>query len=206
LNSTSTLFFGLILITIGFLIGVLVFYRRARPTHETLEEKQFNRFHRGEARIWRDALSQRLVIQMEGKIFRSPDEMSVEQRLRLAHLVGEASAWGPRQAIPPKGIAAELRPTDVQAVIAPVPVAGGKTLKVSAPRSIAAQIDEILQAKLAGTHLTGRGIKLAELPDHGLVVIVGLEKYTDLTLIPDEEVRALIGEAVAEWEDQASKP
>jgi hypothetical protein len=34
------------------------------------------------------------------------------------------------------------------------------------------------------------------------VVIVGQEKYTDLTLVPDQQVREAIAAAVTEWEQK----
>jgi hypothetical protein len=71
------------------------------------------------------------------------------------------------------------------------------------PQSIAGQIDEILQARLENTPLAERGIQLVELPDQGLVVKVGQAQYTDLTQVPDPEVRAVIAESVAEWEKRA---
>jgi hypothetical protein len=74
------------------------------------------------------------------------------------------------------------------------------------PASIAVQIDEILQEKLAGTELVGRGIKLLELPGRGLVFIVGLNRYEDVEAVPDPEIRGLIRESVAEWERRQEIP
>jgi hypothetical protein len=68
------------------------------------------------------------------------------------------------------------------------------------PQSIAAQIDEILQSKLADSPLAERGIRLMELPTKGLVVMVGLQQYEDVDSVPDAEVRALIRQSVEEWE------
>jgi hypothetical protein len=78
---------------------------------------------------------------------------------------------------------------------------GAEKSKVDkAAESIAAQIDAILQARIENTSLAERGIKLQEIPGQGLVVMVGTEKYTDLTQVPDQQVRDAIAEAVAEWE------
>jgi hypothetical protein len=70
------------------------------------------------------------------------------------------------------------------------------------PKSVAAQVDAILQKKLTGTPLGARGIRLMEFPDKGMVVLVGLEKYNEVDSVPDPEIRALIKQAVAEWEDK----
>ncbi len=67
-------------------------------------------------------------------------------------------------------------------------------------KSIAAQIDEILQEKLKESHQESRAIRLMELPDKGMVVLVGLEQYESVEDVPDEQVRQLIKDCVTEWE------
>lgn len=71
-------------------------------------------------------------------------------------------------------------------------------------KSIAAQIDEILQEMLAGTHLAHKGVRLMELPDKGMVVLVGLEQYPGVDEVPDPQVRQAIRDAVAAWENQVA--
>jgi hypothetical protein len=73
---------------------------------------------------------------------------------------------------------------------------------VSAPKSIAVQIDEILQEKLALSPLKDRGIRLMEMPNRGVVVLVGLETYDGVGEVPDPEIQALLKECVAEWENR----
>lgn len=204
MNPIATLVFGLIFIAIGFSIGLLVSGRRQPAPGAEKEEKPAALIRRGSALLWRDTLSQRLLVEMDGEVYRHPGEMSSEQRLRLAHLVGEASAWAPRQPAqpPPKASAAPPRSGLPESTA----VEEKETLiKTAAQQSIAAQIDEILQRKLAGTPLAERGIKIVELPNQGMVVLVGLEKFTDLTQVPEEEVRSVIAQAVAEWEAQTSR-
>lgn len=67
-------------------------------------------------------------------------------------------------------------------------------------KSIAAQIDEILQEKLLDSPLAERAIRLMELPDKGMVVLVGLDKYDSVDDVPDEDVRQLLKDCVSEWE------
>jgi len=71
----------------------------------------------------------------------------------------------------------------------------------SAPtsKSIAAQVDEILQERVAGTPLEQRGIRVMDAPDGGIRILVGLEKYDGVEAVPDEAVRNAIREAVLEW-------
>jgi hypothetical protein len=67
------------------------------------------------------------------------------------------------------------------------------------PASIAVQVDEILQGKLEARDLEGKAVRLLDLPNQGMVIMVGLEKYQDVADVPDEELRDLIKESVAEW-------
>lgn len=66
-------------------------------------------------------------------------------------------------------------------------------------KSLAEQVDEILQEKLFESPLREKKIRLLDLPGGGLVVMVGLEKYDGIDAVPDEQVRALLREAVDEW-------
>ena len=74
----------------------------------------------------------------------------------------------------------------------------------AAQKSIPAQIDEILQEKLIDSPLAGRGIRLMELPSKGLVVMVGLQQYPGVDEVPDPEIRAIIRQSVADWENRTS--
>ena len=68
--------------------------------------------------------------------------------------------------------------------------------------SIVGQIDTILQSRLVGTHLEGRGIFLAQSPEGGVSVYVGLTRYNELDDVPDPEIKAAIRAAISEWEDK----
>ncbi len=65
-----------------------------------------------------------------------------------------------------------------------------------------AQIDEILQAHLDGTPLGERGIFLAQSPQGGVYVYVGLTRYDGVEDVPDPEVKAAIRAAIKEWENK----
>ncbi len=72
----------------------------------------------------------------------------------------------------------------------------------SAPTTMVGQIDAILQAKLAGTPLATRGIRLVESVHGGAMVIVGMQRYAGVGDVPDAEVQAVIRAAIAEWENK----
>jgi hypothetical protein len=66
--------------------------------------------------------------------------------------------------------------------------------------SIAMQINEILQAQLAGTKLESRGITLQDGPDRGVMVTLDGKQYNGVMDVPDEKVRTAIRAAVVDWE------
>ena len=68
--------------------------------------------------------------------------------------------------------------------------------------SIVTQIDSILQARLEGTPLDERGIFLAQSPEGGVMVYVGLTKYAGIEEVPDPEIKAAIRSAITEWENR----
>jgi type IV secretory pathway VirB10-like protein len=67
------------------------------------------------------------------------------------------------------------------------------------PKSMVAQINEILQRKLVEASGTTRGIRLVEGPGGELRVYIGLQSFS-LADVPDADVKRMIREAVAEWE------
>ena len=68
--------------------------------------------------------------------------------------------------------------------------------------SIVTQIDSILQARIAGTPLDERGVFLAQSPEGGVMVYVGLTKYMGIDEVPDPEIKAAIRSAITEWENK----
>jgi hypothetical protein len=82
----------------------------------------------------------------------------------------------------------------VGGILKPAPIA------VPEFKSIAKQINDILQARLAGTQFEARGITVNDAPDRGVMVTLDGEKYQGVKDVPDEEVRNLIRSAVVEWE------
>ena len=67
-------------------------------------------------------------------------------------------------------------------------------------KSIATQVDEILQEKLARSPYKDRVVRLLELPSRGMVVVVNGTQFDGVGEVPDPEVRQIIQESVAEWE------
>ncbi len=177
------------------------------------------------ARLWRDELSHRLVVELGGKKFRLSNDLNLEQRKRVDSIYEDFITW--IEPIHPKPV--QEKPDAVPSPVttsvissSPVSSAGPSypdspkkvsmnplTAVVSAiqsdikvpelQKSLAAQIDEILQVRLKNSNMANRGIRLTESPDKGVEVRVGMEKYNSVDAVPYEDVRQIIREAVDEW-------
>jgi hypothetical protein len=144
--------------------------------------------------------------------------LSPEQRKRLIEMLSVMRPWlegrstsAPTPSTtppPPQPTPVPVRPASPPAQPISLPAAPrgpvmAKEDRPSAPTgSIVTQIDEILQARLAGTPLEERGVFLAQSPEGGVMVYVGLTKYMGLDDVPDPEIKAAIRAAISEWEDK----
>jgi len=174
------------------------------------------------AKIWQDRRSGQPYPEVNGKIVRFPADITASQRERLAGtfelLLGwlkPSSGTGDRLPIPQASIAAPKPEEDISSAM-PVPVSqppkispidvvaramqSDVRIPPSQEKSIALQIDDILQTKIAGTPMASQGIRLMESPTGDLVVMVGLTRYEGVDTVPDPEIQRLIREAAAEWE------
>lgn len=154
------------------------------------------------------------MIEMDGVSHYQESELHTEQSRRIIGLLGELQAWmdvSPSAVLPIQSetfkpaastTGEETKSTSLNPLkifsrsLQPLKKAGSSDPDLS----IVAQIDEILQAKLEGIHLDDQGIRLVEGPDQGMVIEVGLNRYTEIDAVPDERVRQLIHLSVAEWE------
>lgn len=159
----------------------------------------------------------------------NPSSLLPEQRKRLIEILNIMRPWlegkpvsapaatsKPPAFQPPStpSIQAQPKPAPVQPASPPPPPAASqpRTAKPTvipvedrpaAPaNSIVTQIDTILQARLEGTPLDGRGIFLTQSSEGGVIVYVGLTRYNGIDEVPDAEIKAAIRDAIAEWENK----
>lgn len=216
----------------GVAIGVLIAsLRTEKPGDGSQPKSQANLIET--ARIMRDRKSGNPILEVEGKSVQNPADLSPNQRQELVAQVEKLLTWlKPAEGEAPGKQAEDLTPISATQVGAAatrsdLPVTLADTTPPPAKigtidliarsispearpatkgtQSIVAQIDEILQAKLADSPLAGRGIRLMELPGKGLVVMVGLQQYEEVDAVPDPEIRGLIRQSVAEWETKQTQ-
>lgn len=208
-------------VVIGFLLGALVFTLRRESSPEPASRKSVLSNEQDDLRIWREGKNEQLVIEMEGATYRRESDLDPDQSRRLTRLINELRTFMGVSSTPPVQAPAvqidSLKPAVVHTAkdenrtsLNPFQIftRSLQPLEKSGPdepdKSIVAQIDEILQTNLENTPLADQGIHLIEGPDQGMVVEVGLSRYTDIDAVPDAEVRRLIRQAVSEWESRTA--
>lgn len=70
------------------------------------------------------------------------------------------------------------------------------------PKSIAMQIDEIIQNMLPGSPLSGQSIRLSEVPGGGLLIVHNGARYQGIDEVEDPDAKALIKKAVHTWNER----
>ncbi len=152
-----------------------------------------------------------------------PSRLTADQRKRLMELLVLARPWldpnfQPKAAAPPPvarpaGPSTPTPAPPVQAAPAAANPKPGPSVtpaaatpparpEVVAPTTMVGQIDAILQARLAGTPLAARGIRLTESPEGAVTVEVGLERFPSVGEVTDPTIQAIIRAAIAEWEQK----
>jgi hypothetical protein len=153
--------------------------------------------------------------------------LTTDQRKRLIEMLNAMRPWlegkpaAPPATVPPpspapapvadtrQGTSTPIAPSPPQPVIPPPatvskPAPSAKKKKdepEAAPTSIVGQINLILQARIANTPLASKGVALLESATGGVNVYIGVDnKYEGVDDVPDEEVKAAIRAAIAEWE------
>ena len=144
--------------------------------------------------------------------------LTADQRKRLIEMLTLMRPWlegnpvaAPVQSPPPP--ASQPNPVTAAPQPAPPPPASqpspsrpvtiAKEDRPIAPAgSIVTQIDTILQSRIAGTPIEDRGVFLAQSPEGGVMVYVGLTKYMGIDEVPDPEIKAAIRAAITEWENK----
>lgn len=160
-----------------------------------------------------------LALDLDGTRVEASD-LSSQQRTRLIEMVNLMRPWLERRPTVPSSSPAKPPAPSSPPESAPL-ISGSPTPKpappssdpqtstaakderpATPPNSIISQIDAILQARIAGTPLDERRVFLAQAPDGGVIVYVGMTRYMSVDDVPDAEVKAVIRAAISEWENK----
>ena len=165
-----------------------------------------------------------LTLDLDG-VRADPTNLTVDQRKRLIEMLTVIRPWlegraapvsappastaippqprpvaPPQNSLPPRPLSQPAAPETVR----PTPAKSPTNEKDVAPPAtgIVGQIEAILQARLAGTTLEGRGIHLSNSPEGGVIVNVGLQRFNGIDEVTDPEIKAVLRAAIAEWENK----
>jgi hypothetical protein len=174
-------------------------------------------------RVAHDPKDNRITIEIDGQIFQSMEELSREQRQFLSSTTTEIVTWMSRSVLNPElpvpTAQTSLPPINIeQFPVEPKPATVERSLANNFLRtlqpggaktppqlkSLAAQVDEVLQEKIPFSGLSHHSIHLVDLPNYGMSVQVDREQYPGIDAVPDEDIRKLIREAVEEWKRRSS--
>jgi hypothetical protein len=204
------LFVAIVSLIVGVVFGLLVGRTKARSDDADPEPEAESSAASPPADalyIWRDSETKDFVLQFGERVYRSSDDLTPREKETFSALFDRMKTWlgvstAPPEASPigPISQPEEEKPSITAAGVISSMVPSGPE---PPPSSIVAQIDEILQKKLAASSLKDRGIALQETIKGGMQIIVGLEKYDDIDSVPEEEIRVIIRASVSEWEGQS---
>jgi hypothetical protein len=226
---------SIVLIIVGFLLALLVTpllgldnkSPKAELPHEEdpeiVKDTRMPLTAERSLRVTHDPRDNRIIIEIDGQVYTSVEELSQEQRRFLSSTSSALVAWMSRSVLDPglpvPSPQTPLPPIKIEQVpVEPKPGAAERSLvnsflKTLQPagtktppqlKSLAAQVDEVLQEKLPFSGLSHHSIHLVDLPNYGMSVQVDLEQYPGIDAVPDEAVRKFIRESVEEWKRRTS--
>ena len=226
---------SLVLIIVGFILALLVTPLLGldnKPPKAELTQEEDPEVLMGKPqslaavrslRVAHDPRDNRIIIEIDGQIYKSIEELSQEQRQFLSSTTTEIVTWMSRSVLdlglPVSSVQTPLPPLKIeQFPVEPKPTTVERSLANNFLRtlqpggaktppqlkSLAAQVDEVLQEKIPFSGLTYHSIHLVDLPNYGMSVQVDREQYPGIDAVPDEDIRKLIREAVEEWKRRGS--
>ncbi len=137
------------------------------------------------ATLLRDEVTGKLIVQVGDTEFSDPDELRDSPywtRVEFAAL--DLSKWVEQEGEKTVATAPRMRESDTTPI---------------RPQSMIGQINDILQQNIAESGGEYQGVQLIEGPGGSARVMVGVQSY-ELGEVPDENIQALIRDAVASWE------
>lgn len=207
---TTTIFLFILVLCLGAAAGALIQRAQNRrsvpPTPKestpvtSAENKLASEGDTEILRAWR-TLSGKLWLEMDGRRLNGKEALQPDQRSRVVSMLADLRGWLDNAQAP--AVVAEVQPSPPVPVVPPVKK-GKNAAEPAKPvpmlKSIVEQIDEILQTTLLTSPFKDRDIHLTEGPGGIVLVKDGLNKFEGIEAVPEPEIKALIRQAVAEWE------
>lgn len=220
----TTLILVVVSLIIGFMISSLVQNLRGGAEEGQTSDLSISSQYAEIARLWRDKSNENLLVEIEGETYRSVDDLGENHQKEMVLAASDLRTWlrifpKPAQISESSAFTTPVDEGSAFPSYSPQPsqsepekpslnpfqvfsrAAQDTPSQETTSMSIVAQIDAILQQKLEGSAFENRGIRLVELPEEGMVVMVGLDKYKEVENVPNREIRDLIHAAVEEWEE-----
>lgn len=231
---TSQIFALALALIVGIALGALVAWllsgreKEAPPDPELEKLLKLREQYQERVSLWVERSTGKLMVRMGEQMAAAPQQLSDPQRKQLQTLMREWLTWmgfpgsapaqpqaaHPAPAAPVPGRQAVLvTPTPPPAAPAagpnPAPVAAGAAIPsqpaAQVVKSIVEQINDILQEKLVGSPAASKGVRIMEDARLGVVVWVGLERFSGVDAVTDPEVKAVLKAAAAEWERRSER-
>ncbi len=201
-------------LVLGFLFALLFFSLRRGTSPESPSRERMLTDSEQSINIWREGEDRQLIVEVGGVSHYKESDLNTDQGRLVLGLISELQTWmniSPsfvsssqpefeKSEVSPGGEDAQRTSLNPFGIFSRALQPAEKTRAGESDLNIVAQIDEILQVKLENSHLEDKGIRLIEGSDQGIVIEVGLNRYTEIEAVPDERVRRLIRQSVTEWE------
>ncbi len=209
----------------GILVGILLAALR-RTNNPASPKEAFPKGLKQSLRLWSDENGDVTVIETDKGSYYKVDELNQEQKTKIAKILSPliniankpvpeiispqlepspAYSVSQSESVQPETLVSPVPPTPPKQSLVDMIASASRPAQRVAPeptKSIAAQVDEILQSQIQGTSLENRAIRLMEIPGKGMVVMIGLDQYASVSEVPDPEIQAVLRKAVSEWEDR----
>ena len=207
--NTTTIFLYFVFACLGAAVGALIQRTLNRRTPPPPPPPTSKLASEGDVHVfsaWRTS-NHKVWLEMDGLRLEDKDALQAKQRQRLIDVVVSLRPWleaaRPSSPTAAPDSAAPQQTNQAATVISPdkpkVKVVEG-VKPIPMLKSIVEQIDDVLQAILVTSPFNDRKIGLIEGPGGTVIVKDGINRYEGMDAVPDPEIKALIRQAVAEWE------